>query len=57
MKVTQIAVDSNGNLMALTDDGNIFIRLNDRWQYIVSPSSNDLPKIDTNLSISDTEQD
>lgn len=53
MKVTQIGTDSNGNLIALTDDGNIFIRMNDRWQYIAGPAANDLPRIDSDLNLSD----
>lgn len=54
MKVVQIAVDGNGNLLALTDDGNIFMRLHDQWQYVASPSADDLPKVDGSISITDT---
>lgn len=53
MVVIQINMDSDGNLVALTDDGNIFVRINERWQYMPGPSADDLPRVDASLSIMD----
>jgi hypothetical protein len=45
MVVRQLASDGDGNLLALTDDGSIFVLMNGAWQYVPGPTNDDLPQI------------